>query len=289
MQTTSFNLIDVWSIMKQQYKQIALFVLISVFVTTILVFLLPKYYKSTAIVVAANPALADKARLFNNNIQGLYSNFGSGDDLDRIDGFAKLDTTFKLLVDEFNLTKYYELKDQSIALQRSKAVLNLRDDITLQKTEIGQYKLIVSTKNKLLSANIANKMVEIIQQMIEDVWQTNYNVSLQNLTVSIKDLENEVDSLNKSLAYKEITTAAAFTTINKRDALLQQLKQHYTAANEFKLAIINKAPALYISEKASPASKHDKPKKLTTIIAAFFASLFFACFIALMFTKSKNN
>ncbi len=284
MQATNFNLIDVSAVIKQQFKQIALFVCICVLVTTTLVFILPKYYKSTAIVVAANPALADKARLFNNNIQGLYSNFGSGDDLDRIDGLANLDTTFKLLVKEFNLTEYYQLTDDSIALKSSKAVLNLRDDIILQKTELGQYKIIVSTKNKQLSANVANKMVAIVQDMIEKIWQSNYTTSLSKINNSIKDLETEVDSLNK-----EIATVSAFTIINKRDALLQQLKQYYTTANEFKLAISNNTPALYISEIASPAAKHDKPKKLTTIIASAFASLLFGCFIALLFARKIED
>jgi uncharacterized protein involved in exopolysaccharide biosynthesis len=288
MQQTDFNLLDIITVIKQQLKQIVLFVFVSLVVTIIILFLIPKYYKSAAIVVAANPALADKARLFNNNIQGLYSNFGSGDDLDRIDGLANLDTTFKLVVDEFKLADYYKLKDADIALRRRKAVLNLREDINLQKTDLNQFKIIVTTKHKQLSANIANRMVTIVQQMEESIWQKNYQTSLDKINVSINDLEKEVTSINEFLRHAEITADAALTYTNKREALLQQLKQYYTAANEFKLAISNNAPALYIIENATPAAKHDKPKKPDVLIAALIISFVFGCLIALLYSRKRN-
>lgn len=287
MQSSELNLVDVVAVLQQQFKKIVLFVFISLVIAMATVFVMPKYYKSTAIVVAANPALADKARLFNTNIQGLYSNFGSGDDLDRIDGLANLDTTFKLMVDEFKLTDYYKLKDENAALAKRKAVLNLREDVQLQKTDLGQFKFMVTTKDKQLSANIANKMVATVQQMEEDIWQKNYQSSLDKINTSVKELEQEVAAINNSLKLKEITEDAALMYTNKREALLQQLKQYYTAANEFKLAISNKAPALYIIENAAPAPKHDKPKKLEVLIATLIVSCVFGCLIALVYNRKK--
>lgn len=287
MQSSELNLLDVVAVLQQQFKKIALFVFICLVIATVTVFVMPKYYKSTAIVVAANPALADKARLFNNNIQGLYSNFGSGDDLDRIDGLANLDTTFKLMVDEFKLTDYYQLKDENIALRRKKAVLHLRDDVELQKTDLGQFKFMVTTKDKQLSANIANKMVATVQQMEEAIWQNNYQSSLEKLNTSVKELEQEVAAINDSLKVMDITKDAALMYTNKREALLQQLKQYYTAANEFKLAISNKAPALYIIENAVPAAKHDKPKKLEVLLATLIISCVFGCLIALIYNRKQ--
>lgn len=287
MQSSELNLVDVVAVLQQQFKKIVLFVFISLVIAMATVFVMPKYYKSSAIVVAANPVLADKARLFNNNIQGLYSNFGSGDDLDRIDGLANLDTTFKLMVDEFKLTDYYKLKDENTALAKRKAVLNLREDVQLQKTDLGQFKFMVTTKDKQLSANIANKMVATVQQMEEDIWQKNYQSSLDKINTSVKELEQEVAAINNSLKLKEITEDAALMYTNKREALLQQLKQYYTAANEFKLAISNKAPALYIIENAAPAAKHDKPKKLEVLIATLIVSCVFGCLIALVYNRKK--
>lgn len=288
MQSTTFNVIDVFNTLKKNFKQISLFVVFCVVVSTIVVFLVPQYYKSKAVIVAANPALADKARLFNNNIQGLYSNFGSGDDLDRILGIANLDTTFETLVDEFNLTQYYKLKDTSLSLRKRKAVLKLQDDIELQKNELTQLQIVVSTKDKNLSANIANRMVEIVQNRIENIWQTNYRNSIEKINTSVIDLENEVDSTNSLLRNAEITAQNALPLTNKREALLSQLKKYYTLANEFKLAMNNNAAALYTIEKATPAAKHYKPKKLIVLLGVAIISFVFACLATLLLNQKKG-
>lgn len=288
MQSTTFNVIDVFNTLKKNFKQISLFVVFCVVVSTIIVFLVPQYYKSKAVIVAANPALADMARLFNNNIQGLYSNFGSGDDLDRILGIANLDTTFETLVDEFNLTQYYKLKDTSLSLRKRKAVLKLQDDIELQKNELTQLQIVVSTKDKNLSANIANRMVEIVQKRIENIWQTNYRISIEKINASVIDLENEVDSINSLLRNTEVTAQNALSLTNKREALLSQLKQYYTLANEFKLAMNNNATALYTIEKATPAAKHYKPKKLIVLLAVAIISFVFACLATLLLNQKKG-
>ena len=94
--TSPFNLIDIMEVLKRRKSFIGWFVFTSCIVTALLLFfVMPRYYKSTAVIVAANPALADKARLFNENIEGLYSDFGNEEDLDRLYGIAKLDTTYK--------------------------------------------------------------------------------------------------------------------------------------------------------------------------------------------------
>jgi len=103
MQTSSFNLVQTVALLQKRWKTILFFVLATVAVASVTVFLVPQYFRSSAIIVSANPALADKARLFNSNIQNLYSYFGSGDDLDRIYGIADMDITYKKLVDEFSL------------------------------------------------------------------------------------------------------------------------------------------------------------------------------------------
>ena len=100
-------------------------------------------------------------------------------------------------------------------------------------------------------------------------------------------MEQEVAGINDSLKIMDITKDAALMYTNKREALLQQLKQYYTAANEFKLAISNKAPALYIIENAAPAAKHDKPKKLEVLIATLIISFVFGCLIALVYKRKQ--
>lgn len=285
MSDSSFNLIDVIATLQRSRKSIVTFVVASVVIATITVFLMPKYYRSIAIVVAANPALADKARLFNPNIEGLYSNYGSTDDLDRIYGMANLDTVYKQLVHEFNLINYYKLKGTDTALLQRKAVLALRDDLTLQKTELSQLKIYIYTKDNNFSAQIANRMVDIIQQMAQAVWKKNYANSLAQLNKEIATFESTILMISDSLNNTNINPTTATLLNNKKNLLLQQINDYQKSANEFSLAIANNPPALIVLERAYPSAKADKPKKLVVIIWAFVISLIFACATALLYNR----
>ena len=173
--TSSFNLIDIMEVLKRRRSFIGWFVFTACIVTALLLFfVIPRYYKSTAVIVAANPALADKARLFNENVEGLYSDFGNEEDLDRLYGIAKLDTTYKLLVDKFNLIQYYNISKNNVELNRQKAIEELKDAIELVKTEFYQLKISATTKDKKLSAALANEMVQIMQRLLQDRWKQNY-------------------------------------------------------------------------------------------------------------------
>jgi len=287
MSDSSFNLLDVMATLQRSRKSIVTFVVTSVVIATITVFLMPKYYRSIAIVVAANPALADKARLFNPNIEGLYSNYGSTDDLDRIYGMANLDTVYKQLVQEFDLIKYYKLKGTDTALLQRKAVLALRDDLTLQKTELSQLKIFIYTKDNNFSAQIANRMVDIIQQMAQAVWKKNYANSLAQLNSEIETFESTILKISYSLNKTSIKPTTATLLNNKKNMLLQQINDYQKSANEFSLAIANNPPALIVLERAYPSAKADKPKKLIVILWAFFISLIFASTAALLYNRKS--
>ena len=101
MQTHSLNLVSAVAILRKRWTTLFFFVVASSAVAAITVFVVPPYYRSRATLVPANTLLADKARLFNNQVQHLYSYFGSGDDLDRIVGVGEMDATYRQLVKEF--------------------------------------------------------------------------------------------------------------------------------------------------------------------------------------------
>jgi tetratricopeptide (TPR) repeat protein len=285
--TSNFNLAEIVPVLLKNKKLIIGFVVISLVITSITLFIVPKYYRSTSVVVAANPALADKARLFNKNIEGLYSNYGSSDDLDRIYGIANLDTTFKTIIREFNLIQYYKLKEDSADLNERKALLYLRDDLILQKTELNQLKIMVLTKDKILSAKIVNRVVSFVHEILQNVWRKSYQSSLKHLQYSITLFEKEYKNLSDSIVNNSTNSTIVQLLSNKKNVLLDQINEYQKAANEFALAIQNNPPALIEIEKGYPSAKADKPKKLEVLTAAFFISFIFACLLVL-FYKRKN-
>ena len=282
--TAKFNLQKTAQLLQNKWKQLVGFVVIALLVTTITLFLVPKYYRSFAILVPANPALADKARLFNTNIEGLYSYFGTGDDLDRLFGIASMDTVYKQLVDSFQLVDYYKLTNADQAINRRKAVLELREDLTFQKTDLGQLKVFAWTKEKELSARIVNRLVEIVQQTEAAIWKENYKNSLAKLKSNIASMEGEYKTLATATGLSEAETKL---TQSKLQNILEQMNSYQKAANEFQLAIDNNAPALYVLEKAVPAAKSEKPNKWEVLLAALIASTLFGLMGLLVYHREE--
>ena len=285
MQTSSFNLEQTTAVLQKRWKTIALFVSLTIIAATVTVFVVPQYFRSSAALVPANPVLADKARLFNSNIQGLYSYFGSGDDLDRIYGIADMDTSYKKLVDEFSLVTYYKLDDASLPLLRRKAVLKLRKDLSFQKTEEGQLQIIAWTKDRELSARIVNRLIVIIQEIAGGVWQKNYDQSLQQLNRSVTDMEQQYRQLSDSLPV--MSGSRRELAADKLQTLLEQVKQYRKAADEFKLATQTHPAVLYVMETAVPAAKAEKPDKSGIILAAMIAGFIFSCVLILVNDRNQ--
>ena len=283
MQTSSFNLVETTSVLQKRWKTILLFVIASALIATVTVFVVPKYFRSSATVVSANTALADKARIFNDNIKDLYSYFGSGDDLDRLQGIAKRETTFLQLVDEFSLIDYYKLKGDSLPVLRKEASLRLEKDILFKKTEEGQLQIIAWTKDKNLSANIVNRIVSIVQETATQIWQKNYSHQITNLDSAIAVMQQQYIHIADSV---KAGSVQPFAELN-----LQQLRNRIESfgkiADEYKLAVQSLPPVLYVMETASPAAYAQRPDKKAVVIAATILALVFGCIVVLVNDRKK--
>lgn len=273
------------SILQNKWRSILLFTILTAAVATATVFLMPKQYRSAAKLISANPQLADKSRLFNENIQSLYSYFGSGDDLDRIMGIALLDTSLKQLVKDFNLTNYYKLSNDTEALLQRKAVLKLRDDLLVQRTEEGQLNISCWTKDPVLSAGIVNALVKIIENKLEDIWQSNYRATKEQLNLSITQTEASYKQLFDSLSK---APAPQTSLIQKHmETLLDQLTQYRKTAATVQLIGATAPAALYVLEPAVPAAKAERPDKPAIILATAIAGFLFSLLLALLSNRKQ--
>lgn len=280
MQTSSFNLVQTTAVLQKRWMNILLFVVIAAVAATITVFVMPRYYRSAAIVVSANPALADKARLFNTNIQSLYSYFGSGDDLDRIYGIADMRSTYVKLVDEFSLVNYYQLKDDSLSILKSKAAKCLQKDIHLEKTEQNQLQIIAWTKDKQLSANLVNRMVAIIQETEMEIWKTNYQNAQDKLNSSITLKEKEYQLLSDSLS--TLHSGKQQLAVAQMQTIAEQISQYRKTAGEFTIASQTPPVALYVMETAIPAASAERPDKMMIILSTCLVAFVFSSLLVLV-------
>lgn len=291
MSNPTLHLTATMQLLQHKWKQILIFVCASMVVASIALLLAPKKYYAASIVISANPSLADKAHLLNQNIQNLYSIFGSGDDLERIMGIASMDTVYKQLVDEFNLVDYYQLSTADTNrlpanLLRHKAVQELKDDITIQKTELAQLKISIWTKNAALSAHIVNRLIEITRSKEEAIWKTGYEKTLSNFNQSIDSLNHLYDRMSQQM--KTEKGNASQVDIAKTHSLYDQILAEQKAAAEVKLAIDNNAPALFVLEPASLAAKSEKPNWVQVLILTGFTSFVFAVVALLIYYREET-
>ena len=280
MQTDSFNLVQTTAVLQKRWKTLLLFVLVSGIAATITVCIVPPYFRAAATVVPANPALADKGRLFNANIQMLYSYFGTGDDLDRIYGIADMRSTYTKLVDEFSLVDYYQLKGNDPAILKTKAAKCLQKNIDLKKTEQNQLQIIAWMKDSRLAANIVNRMVAIIETTAADVWQKNYRQSISGFEQSIAVKEKAYQALVDSMPPLRMGTQAVAAV--RMGTLSEEIRQYRKTAEEFKMAAETAPPVLYVLEPALPAAFAERPDKLVIILSACLAAFIFSSLLVLV-------
>jgi capsular polysaccharide biosynthesis protein len=286
MQANSFNLQSTIRVIQSKWKQILLFVFAALLIAGISVLLVPKQYRSSTLLVSANPVLADKAHMLNQNIQFLYSVFGNGDDLERINGIAMMDTVYKQLVDEFNLIEYYQLSGDNKDRLRFKAVKELKEDINIQKTELSQLKISIYTKRPELSANIVNRLVEITRNKEEAIWKSGNEKMLGNFNKSIDSLQKTyVELYNNN---KDSKVQRLEIDVIKMNSLLEQIQSQEKVAGEIKLAIDNNAPGLFVLEMAVPAAKPEKPNIPEVFILTALFSLVFSIMAMLIYNREES-
>src|SRR6476661_7064270 len=100
---------DIVSVLGRRWKMILLLTAVATAVALLAALLGPKLYLGSTTALPANPLLADKARILNPNIEVLYTEVGTIDDLDKLEGTTKLDTLYRAAVDSFGLAVHYGL------------------------------------------------------------------------------------------------------------------------------------------------------------------------------------
>ena len=282
-----FNLVGVVHAWQRQWKIITLFVAVSLAVASILLLFLPKQYEATAVATAGNPLLSDKAYLFNPNINQLYSNYGNTDDLDRLYGIANLDTTYKVIVDSFNLVDYYKSTGANNPIRRRNAVFSLRKDVEVQKNEVNQLTVSVWNKNPALAANIANTIINVVQQITAAGLKKSYEQSLLVIDSTLAGLVSKYGALvgsGTNAAGQQVDRDVALLDAEKT-TLLEQIKQYQKTYSEIDLASKNIQPALIVLQTASPTAKAGKPRVFAWLFGVLVASFSFGLLAVLLYDR----
>lgn len=291
---------DLFSVIERQWKWMLTLTLLATVGALIVSLLSPKKYLSVATALPSNAALSDKARIFNQNIEALYPEFGSPDELDKIEGTAKLDTIFLAAAKEFNLPGHYQVRGENA---NYKAADMLMKNVRINRSGYGELKIKVWDKDRELAATLANALMQRLNDIHQQLRTANSLSILQRLKQAYSEkaqalseaAKTGVPSKNKSpeLSGTVTLTDSAGQKVNKpglgtKIILQAQLEQYATLINEYDLAVKTTPKPLLVVEAARPSPEPDKPRVLQIVLFTFFASLLFS-FLLVVFAESRRK
>lgn len=291
---------DFTDILNRRWELIALLTIAATLLALVISLLLPKEYLGTVTALPANSALADKARVFNNNIETLYPELGTVDELDRIEGTAKLDTLYLFVAEKQNLVSYYNIVAGPQALYKAATKLKSKTDI--RRSAYGELKIKVWDKNALQAAQLANAIAEKLNNIHEHVFVTNNAKVLAQLQSIYTRKKMTLDSLHSTLTKYSSGTNLHIDSMQNLSAngstrnsilaglttLQEQLREYEKIISQYELALNTTIQPLIVVEYARPTLHADKPNVLQTVLFTFGASLAFSILLA-VFADSRNR
>jgi uncharacterized protein involved in exopolysaccharide biosynthesis len=274
---------DLLSVFSRWWKYILGITLVATAIALLISLLLPKEYLSTATALPANSLTSDKARIFNEIVQALYSDIGNSDDLDKFEGTAALDTIYIATVKDLNLVKHYRLEDQENAI--AVAAKKLRRNSRISRTEHNELSIKVWDRDRKMAADIANSMLQNLQVLHQNLQMANQVKTLKTLQESYSARQQQYASIVDS---GSISATAAATNATSRAAIMQQLVQDQKLIHEYEVSLRTNPEVLITVEPARPAAWSDRPQVLLITLLSFVAALAFSVLIALFMDSRKQ-
>lgn len=279
------HLQQILPLLKQHKKFILLFTFLLTVGTALLLFFIPPEYKSVATLTPMNPQLADKGHLFNPNIKDLYSIFGNGDDIERIEAANDWNSIYQAIVKECELVKEYKIKEADSTIGIQKAVNILRKKLYAEPTEKGMLQLIAWSKSPTLSKELVDAFRYKIGLRIQSVIISRYNNAIKTMQISYDSLQKKykeaVDSTHKpsSPEYK--------LALIQENAIANLLAENIKIRGELEQARAAIPPILFVLDAPEADILAIRPDKPIVLFGTFLAALIFS--MAWVIIYHRNN
>jgi uncharacterized protein involved in exopolysaccharide biosynthesis len=277
---------DLFEILGRWWKQVLTVMLLALLTVGIVVFLKPPQYLSTCTAVPGSSYAADRSKVFNENIQILYSNLGTTDDLDMIVGTGQLDTVYESVAAAFNLEDHYKMSEKGEPARR-KAVYLLKKNSRVMKSEYGEIKVKTWDTDKNLAPQLANAIMDKLQEIHQTLQSAGNEKILAGLQSGKKNIQSEMDSLGNYLRNSDITAENAARYTSRRSFLSGQIQEYEKLIGQYEVMLQTRPLVLVIVEKAKPAAWPSRPKRVQVLIITAVLSFVFALFLALVLERRK--
>ncbi len=293
-------------------KTFLMITIVSALVTGILVFLMPKQYKSTVVLFAARQFSVSKLVIEpNSGNQEDYMQIGDEDDVEKLIQLLSSDALKIKVANAFDLWDRWKIKDTVFGYHYLK--LKWEDMVVIKRTEFNSVKVDVYDYTANGAAQIANGISDYCDTVKHEMTQSVASGVLkivkdeyENTLLRMKELEDSLTVLRKLgvLHYKEQVKAYSKSyarAIEKNDAgamkrleaKLDTLKKYGSAYQnihdnlekysfkypdikaKYDEALVNyntSLPSKFVIEKAKPNEYKAKPNRLLILTVTIIAS-----------------
>ena len=279
-------------------------------------FLLTPQFRSTAIVFPAATSTVSFSE--QRNAKASSMDFGEEEQAEQLIQILQSSRIRNRVVEKFELMKHYEI-EQDDPNKYHKLGKAYENHISFQRTRYGSIEIEVLDESAELAAEIANKIVDLIDtvknQMVQERTMPAFDISKrkrQMLEEEINGILAEMDSLSRMgvvsiegranlfSAYNESKNAedriffrqqidvnqkygARFDGLeNLRDERITKLAKFEDAYEQSESDANTLFNHKFVVEPAVIADKKFKPKRMIIVILAGFGSLVFAIFLLLL-------
>lgn len=272
-------------LLKQHKKFIFLFTFLITIGTGLLLFFIPPEYKSVATLTPLNPQLADKATLFNPNIKDLYSIFGNGNDIERMEAANDWNSIYSAIVIECKLDKEYGIKDADSSIRIQKAVKILRKKLYAEPTEKGMLQLIAWSKNPDSSKKLVNAFRSKIGLRIQSVFISRYDSAIKNMKLSYDSLQKKYIAAATS-SHSPSTPQYKLAQIEVA-SITKLLEDNFKITGELEQAKSAVPQILFVLDAPEADKTAFRPDKPIVLLGTFLAALIFS--MAWVIIYHRNN
>jgi len=216
-----YSLIHVLKILARWKKHIFIATGVVALISVVGTLLKPNYYKSTVVVYAASPTLANPDPIGGG--EKLYYIYGTGEDLDRLFSLANSSTVKSYLINKFDLAKHYEI-DTSSSKGRAKVFAKFNKLYETKKTKYDGLELSIEDTDpvrardmvaaaRIKIEDIAQKIIKESQHMLMEALNGGIENQQKILKVKgdsltkLKDKYQIYDSYAQAKALAEMTTS----------------------------------------------------------------------------------
>ena len=266
-------------------KFIFLFTLLITAGTALLLFFIPQEYKSVATLTPLNTQLADKGTMFNPNIKDLYSIFGNGDDIERIEAANDWNSIYSAIVIECKLDKEYGIKDADSSIRIQKAIKVLRKKLYAEPTEKGMLQLIAWSKNPDLSKKLVDAFRSKIGLRIQSAFISHYDSAIKYMKLSYDSLQKKYKAA-ATTSHSPSTPEYQLARIEVA-SITKLLEDNIKITGELEQAKLAVPQILFVLDAPEADYTAFRPYNPTILLGTFLAALIFS--MAWVIIYHRNN